>query len=211
VQDLHVYRGELYAAGWFDGGVARWNGSSWVIAAEDIVENCYALAEYAGALHVGGDGGVQRLVGSSWEHLGTPLSLVRSLTVFGPSLVVGGFFEQAGGRDSRGIAFWQEHRVRTIEDTSDPPEVSTLRAWPNPFTHACTIEMKDPVSGAIPLEIFDVTGRRVKRVFGEPAEDGVFRWQWNGDEDSGKRAAAGVYFVRFPDRREPPLKLLRVR
>jgi len=215
VQDLHVYNDELYAAGWFDGGVALWNGSSWAPAGEDIPENCYSLTEYVGALHVGGDGGVKRLVGSSWENLGTQLNLVRSLTTFGPSLVVGGFFTQAGGRDSRGFALWQEHFVRTTEEGADNPIASTLRAWPNPFARVCTIELNDAAAdaraGSIPLEIFDVSGRRVKLVLGETAENGILRWQWNGDEDSGQKAAAGVYFVRFPDRHEAPLKLLHVR
>jgi hypothetical protein len=233
VQDLAVFNGELYAAGWFNGGVAKWNGSSWNPVGSDIADNCYVLAEFSGSLHVGGDGGLKRLMGGTWENLGTQIGAVRTLTKLGPTLVVGGLFTQAGGHESRGIAVWQE---LFVDEDLDPEleSAASLRAWPNPFASTCTIELQESagVAGtidagagrgahaaldetaqrtAVPIEIFDIAGRRVKLISSETSSDGILRWHWNGDDDRGQSAAAGVYFVRFPDGRRSPLKILRVR
>ncbi|HET9888370.1 MAG TPA: FlgD immunoglobulin-like domain containing protein, partial [bacterium] len=125
------------------------------------------------------------------------------------------------------IAFWQELFVdEDVDPTSNT--VASLRAWPNPFAAQCTIELMDAAEsagsagslhragvrsagGAVPIEIFDISGRRVRLLSSEVGGNGTVRWQWNGQDDGGRTAAAGVYFVRFPDRSQAPLKLLRVR
>ena len=41
------------------------------------------------------------------------------------------------------------------------------------------------------------TGRRVKRVVEGLVPPGVHRALWSGDDESGRRVAAGGYFVRL--------------
>ena len=114
-----------------------------------------------------------------------------------------------------------------MDEDVDPSSesIASARAWPNPFASECTIELLDAAGSAsragsagvrsagvaVPIEIYDISGRRVRLISSEAGGDGIVRWQWNGQDDGGMTAAAGVYFVRFPDRSQAPLKLLRVR
>ena len=41
------------------------------------------------------------------------------------------------------------------------------------------------------------TGRRVKRVVEGLVPPGTYRALWSGEDESGRRVAAGVYFVRL--------------
>ena len=47
------------------------------------------------------------------------------------------------------------------------------------------------------LTIFDVNGRRVKRVFDGVASEGPNEVLWDGTNDSGRPVAGGVYFYRM--------------
>lgn len=73
-----------------------------------------------------------------------------------------------------------------------------LSAAPNPFRGATHLELANPT--ALPLEAeveaFDLSGRRVARLWHAPATPGVNRIAWNGAGDSGARLAPGVYLLR---------------
>jgi hypothetical protein len=70
---------------------------------------------------------------------------------------------------------------------------------PSPFQSS--MEIKFGVAEVAPLdvtlEVFDVTGRRVKRLVREPLPGGRYAVTWSADDGSGNRVASGVYFVRF--------------
>jgi hypothetical protein len=68
---------------------------------------------------------------------------------------------------------------------------------PSPFAAATTIRFAVPVRTAADVSIFDVTGRLVRRIEDRVVEPGVYRRSWDGRDDAGTRAAAGVYFVRM--------------
>ena len=53
-----------------------------------------------------------------------------------------------------------------------------------------------PADGTTRLEIFDVTGRRVRTLADRWMAAGVHDFHWNGDRENGARAHAGIYFVR---------------
>ena len=45
--------------------------------------------------------------------------------------------------------------------------------------------------------VFDVSGRLVRTLADGTLEAGVHELLWNGDDDQGASAAAGIYFVRM--------------
>lgn len=59
-----------------------------------------------------------------------------------------------------------------------------------------TLEMAIPAAGRLTLEVFGIDGRRVHTVAGEPCEPGLHRMTWDARSDDGRRAPAGMYFVR---------------
>jgi hypothetical protein len=68
---------------------------------------------------------------------------------------------------------------------------------PNPFTHATTILFDLAARGPVDLALFGVDGRRVRTLVREVREPGEYAVEWNGRDDSGKAAPAGVYFARL--------------
>ncbi|MFH1844772.1 MAG: FlgD immunoglobulin-like domain containing protein [bacterium] len=87
----------------------------------------------------------------------------------------------------------QEEYNRGITNFSLAP------AFPNPFeaTTGTTISMTTPRTTARTLRIYDLRGRVVKTLQAGWVDQGLTRINWYGDDDSGHRAAAGVYFVRM--------------
>jgi hypothetical protein len=51
--------------------------------------------------------------------------------------------------------------------------------------------------GPFVLEVFDVTGRRVRNVWDGQLTPGRYRIGWPGDDASGRAVASGIYFVRM--------------
>jgi hypothetical protein len=70
-------------------------------------------------------------------------------------------------------------------------------ARPNPSRGDATIQFDVPVEGPARLEIFDVSGRRVATVVNGRLAPGRYSPTWDGRDTTGRRAAAGVYFVRL--------------
>jgi hypothetical protein len=67
---------------------------------------------------------------------------------------------------------------------------------PNPFNPATTIRFGVPVSGDVAVEIFDVSGRRVRTLLEGVRERGREHvLEWNGKDDSGRTLPSGVYFA----------------
>ena len=54
-----------------------------------------------------------------------------------------------------------------------------------------------PEAGVARLAVFDVLGRRVRRIFEGPRNAGEFAAQWDGRDETGRAAPAGVYFYRL--------------
>lgn len=68
--------------------------------------------------------------------------------------------------------------------------------FPNPFRAATTLTVELPVTTAVRLVIFDVSGRVVATLFDGTLEAGRHGLVWDGRTEEGP-AAAGVYFGRL--------------
>lgn len=81
---------------------------------------------------------------------------------------------------------------------ADVPEAASLAAtvFPNPFNPQTTIAWELPQAGPLKLEIHDTRGRLVRRLVNEHAAAGPGRTVWNGQDETGRRASSGMYFVR---------------
>jgi hypothetical protein len=78
-----------------------------------------------------------------------------------------------------------------------PAVTSLALASPNPFYQQTTLAFSLSQGGAVELAIFSVDGRRVRTLLRGSQEPGVYRLAWDGRDDHGGSAAAGVYYVRL--------------
>ncbi|MBU8871138.1 MAG: hypothetical protein KOO60_09790 [Gemmatimonadales bacterium] len=80
------------------------------------------------------------------------------------------------------------------------PTVLAIREIaPNPFNPMARISFDVPRTGHICLEVFDIRGRLVRELVSGSMEAGNHSVIWNGRDDRGGIAAAGVYFARMTD------------
>ncbi|MBN2172347.1 MAG: CotH kinase family protein [Candidatus Krumholzibacteriota bacterium] len=91
---------------------------------------------------------------------------------------------------------WSNEDLIAAPDTPAPPALA-LDAWPNPFNPAVTLRCVLPGAGPATLDVFDVAGRRVRRLAGGDLPAGAHEAVWRGRDDAGRRCAAGIYLVRL--------------
>ena len=72
-----------------------------------------------------------------------------------------------------------------------------LRSFPNPFNPNTLIEFRLEEDSFVELEIFDVSGRRVRTLVQGLLEAGPQASEWNGRDDEGRPLASGVYLARL--------------
>lgn len=74
--------------------------------------------------------------------------------------------------------------------------------WPNPAHDGATLRFALPHPGDATLAIYDLGGRRVRTLVSGARAAGSHAVHWDGLDDSGAPAPAGLYFVRLAAGRE---------
>jgi hypothetical protein len=72
-----------------------------------------------------------------------------------------------------------------------------LRVAPNPSGGEMSIRLELERNGQVRAEIFDASGRKLRRVLDGALTAGVHRLAWDGRDDRGASTPAGTYFVRI--------------
>lgn len=97
--------------------------------------------------------------------------------------------------------FWSPGGAGTVAvDPVREPVPSAFAAhapMPNPFLEGTTFAFDLPAPSRVRLAIFGVDGRRVRLLMDGEREVGRHRVVWNGRDDQGLAAPAGVYFARI--------------
>ena len=85
-------------------------------------------------------------------------------------------------------------------DVTAAPEVGEarrLRAAPNPFNPRTTLSFTVAAPGAADLAVYDLAGRRVRRLLHGAVASGTHRMTWDGLDDAGAALPSGVYLARL--------------
>ncbi len=69
--------------------------------------------------------------------------------------------------------------------------------YPNPFNAQTTVRFEIGEAARVQLDIFDVSGRRVRRLFEGSLQPGSYNYIWDGRDDRNEGVASGVYFLNF--------------
>ena len=85
-----------------------------------------------------------------------------------------------------------------MKDQGNRPESFTLlQNYPNPFNMSTAISLQLSRSEHITMDIFDINGRKINRLFDGILQAGQHRILWNGTDYSGDAVPSGVYFYRI--------------
>jgi hypothetical protein len=78
------------------------------------------------------------------------------------------------------------------------PRAATLSpVYPNPFNPSTTIRFELPAEGRARVSVYDAYGRLVRTLVDRPLPGGSHEVQWDGRDDHGRGAPAGVYLCRL--------------
>jgi len=78
-----------------------------------------------------------------------------------------------------------------------PAVMALEQNYPNPFNPTTTIAFTLDRSGPVKLQVFDVKGRLVRTLVNEIRSPGPYSVDWDGKDNAGRAAAAGLYMYRL--------------
>jgi hypothetical protein len=101
--------------------------------------------------------------------------------------------------DARGAANQPLALGTRAEVPSSPPPTRTSLgfAMPNPFAGQTSVELAIARAGRARLEVFDLSGRRVRTLLDGDVQPGTRIVVWDGRSDAGLPLAPGLYELRF--------------
>lgn len=86
-----------------------------------------------------------------------------------------------------------------LVDVGSRPAATALqfrRVFPNPASGAVRFVLELPAAGGVAVEVLDLQGRRVRTVERGARDQGLHTLSWDGADDAGRAAPAGLYFLR---------------
>ena len=95
-----------------------------------------------------------------------------------------------------------EEMTAVVEDQDLPASFNWLTNYPNPFNASTVIQFERAQGGPTTLEIYDIRGRLVRRLWDGPLSAGGYSLRWDGRDDSGASVATGIYLSRLGYARE---------
>ncbi len=78
-----------------------------------------------------------------------------------------------------------------------PDVITSMNNYPNPFNPTTTIKFSTPKTSKCELIIYNIKGQAVKHLVSGSKSRGIYKTEWNADDDNGKRVSSGVYFYRL--------------
>jgi len=79
------------------------------------------------------------------------------------------------------------------KDVSTPYKINLHQNYPNPFNPTTLIRYDLPVNEHVSINIYDLTGKRVKSLVNTNQDAGYRSINWNATSDLGQPVSAGMY------------------
>jgi Subtilase family/MAM domain, meprin/A5/mu/FlgD Ig-like domain len=91
-----------------------------------------------------------------------------------------------------------EIETGAFETESLIPEKFVLKnAYPNPFNPSVKIKFGLPVQTEVKVDIFDISGKKVKTLVNTNLDAGWHTMQWNGQNEQGQSVGSGLFIYRI--------------
>jgi FlgD Ig-like domain len=80
-----------------------------------------------------------------------------------------------------------------------PKAFALSQNYPNPFNPSTTIAFDIPADKEtqVRLNVYNIRGQLVRTLVNETMDEGSYKIEWNGKDNSGRFVASGVYFYRI--------------
>ncbi|MBN2541327.1 T9SS type A sorting domain-containing protein [bacterium] len=97
------------------------------------------------------------------------------------------------------------------QDVSLPSDMLLLSSCPNPFNSSTIITYNIParkngtnnsLEYLTKLEIYDITGKKIRTLVNEPKIPGKHEIIWNGKDSENRNCSSGIYFIRISNGKE---------
>ena len=69
--------------------------------------------------------------------------------------------------------------------------------YPNPFNPNTTISFKTTNAGSVVIDVYNIRGQKVSRIFDEYVDKGTHTVHWNGVDDLGREVSSGIYLYQM--------------
>jgi uncharacterized pyridoxamine 5'-phosphate oxidase family protein len=98
-------------------------------------------------------------------------------------------------------SFWSNRQnidfVLGIKDNSGVEDISLLQNYPNPFKGETTINFGLKNQTKVTIEVFNITGQKVKTLLNKKMLAGKHEINWNGCNETGALLPNGFYFYKL--------------
>jgi hypothetical protein len=78
-----------------------------------------------------------------------------------------------------------------------PRKLALRQNYPNPFNPNTNLLFELPNPGHVKIEIFGLTGAKVRTLVDSHFDAGYHSAVWDGRSDSGEEVASGIYYYRL--------------
>lgn len=78
-----------------------------------------------------------------------------------------------------------------------PQNFASIQNYPNPFNPSTTIEFVMPGDGWARIDVFDIQGRSIAKLFDGRAHGGMNRVVWDGRDSHLRQMPSGIYFYKL--------------
>ena len=96
------------------------------------------------------------------------------------------------------VAIYDSTSVTGVDGFGNPTRTLLSAASPNPFLSRTALAYELPTRTQVTLRVYDVSGRLVRSlVSGVQQDAGRYLIEWDGRDEGGAPAAAGLYFTRL--------------
>ena len=138
--------------------------------------------------YVMGSGGVLYSSSQNYFHSATTGEVIVGGVISANHFMISGFWARP---------FLEPNDVDNRIDAAIPSKYQLHQNYPNPFNPTTTIEYDIPEVSTVNIEIYNITGQRVRHLIRSKAEEpGYKKIIWDGRNDYGNTVASGVYFCR---------------